>query len=500
MIWEELSFVRLLWDMINNKTGQLGHVTFKPEKPAFDEMQEIQQPFPRSTPEAQGVDSAYISHMVQELQAMPGSNMHQLMILRNNHVIYESGFGPYPEGVWHATYSLCKSFTNMAIGLLIDDGKLRLDDHLVNLLDTNWNPLTLVRMKDITIRHLLTMSSGAAFNEVGAISGDNWVKGYFDSNVKFEPGSQFDYNSMNSLMLSAIVSKLTGMSMFEFLKERIFTPMGITKVFWENSPKGITKGGWGMFITPEDAAKLGVLYLQKGQWRGTQLISRHWVEESTKMQITTDRKDNPYYGYHIWMEQRPGSFSYNGMLGQNVRVYPDLNMVLVTFAGNGEVFADGGMTSILRKYFAPSWQPGTDPLPENPAAYLELQNVRAQVEGKLQPIVPIVRGGWKSTRSGAAAKVQNFYINDLMKQMDGATFEMKNKGVGLFPLLMQVVHNNYTWGISHITFHARKEGVDLDFLEGKQLIRMPIDYKKPTRVHINMNGEDYLVALTGAFG
>nr|MCR4587068.1 beta-lactamase family protein [Lachnospiraceae bacterium] len=351
-----------------------------------------------------------------------------------------------------------------------------------------------------TIRHLLTMSSGAAFNEVGAISGDNWVKGYFDSNVKFEPGSQFDYNSMNSLMLSAIVSKLTGMSMFEFLKERIFTPMGITKVFWENSPKGITKGGWGMFITPEDAAKLGVLYLQKGQWRGTQLISRHWVEESTKMQITTDRKDNPYYGYHIWMEQRPGSFSYNGMLGQNVRVYPDLNMVLVTFAGNGEVFADGGMTSILRKYFAPSWQPGTDPLPENPAAYLELQNVRAQVEGKLQPIVPIVRGGWKSTRSGAAAKVQNFYINDLMKQMDGATFEMKNKGVGLFPLLMQVVHNNYTWGISHITFHARKEGVDLDFLEGKQLIRMPIDYKKPTRVHINMNGEDYLVALTGAFG
>ncbi|MCR5032251.1 MAG: beta-lactamase family protein [Lachnospiraceae bacterium] len=498
MIWEEISFVRLLWDIMNNKTGELGHVTFHPEKPAFNENLPMEQPFPRSTPEAQGIDSEYLARMVEELGNEPGANMHQLMILRNNHVIYEGGFGPYQTGVWHATYSLCKSFTNMAVGLLIDDGRLHLDDHLVNLLDTNWNPLSIIRMKDITVRHLLTMSSGAAFNEVGAISGDNWVRGYFDSNVKFEPGSQFDYNSMNSLMLSAIVGKITGMSMFDFLKERIFTPMGIRQVFWENSPKGITKGGWGLFITQEDAAKLGTLYLQKGKWKGVQLLSEHWVEESTKMQITTNRAQNPYYGYHIWMEQRPGSFSYNGMLGQNVRVYPDLNLVLVTNAGNGEIFAEGGMTSILRKYLAPDYQPENKPLPENPAAYQRLQMVKAQMEGRFHPVVSIRRGGWKNTKRNDLA-VRRFYTTDLLKQLDGECFEMGNKGVGLFPLIMQVVHNNYTWGISRLTFHTTKEGLELDFLEGTQQITLPVDLNKVTRTHINMNGEDYMVAISSGF-
>ncbi len=498
MIWEEISFVRLLWDMLNNKTGQLGHVTFRPEKPAFDETKQVEQAFKRSTPEEQGISSEYVARFVEKLATTPGTNMHQLMILRHGHVIYESGFAPYPQGVWHATYSLCKSFTNMAVGLLIDDGKLHLDDHVVNLLDTSFNPLTLLRMKDITIRHLLTMSSGVAFNEVGAISGDNWVKGFMDSNVKFEPGSQFDYNSMNSLMLSAIVARITGMSMFEFLKERIFIPMGITQVFWENSPKGITKGGWGMFITPEDAAKLGTLYLQKGKWKGTQLISEHWVEESTRLQITTNRKDNPEYGYHIWMEKRPGSFSYNGMLGQNVRVYPDLDVILVTNAGNGEIFAEGGMTGILRDFVEHDEAFADHALPEDASAYHQLTRLKAQLEGTFQPISPILRGGWK--RRPIDGLVRRYNTEDLLRRLDGETYEMKNKGVGIFPLLMQVVHNNYTWGISSLTFKRSSDGLDLLFQEGEETICLPVSVQKCKRVHINMNGEDYLVATTASFG
>ena len=139
---------------------------------------------------------------------------------------------------------------------------------------------------------------------------------------------------------------------------------------------GVTKGGWGMFLTEEDAAKLGYLYMQSGVWNGRQLISRDWVREAVSPQIQTGQDANPEYGYHLWMDCRPGSFCYNGMLGQNVHCYPDIDMVIITNAGNAEVFQAGAMTDILRRYFGPVYHPADEALPENLSEYRSLQRMR----------------------------------------------------------------------------------------------------------------------------
>ena len=181
--------------------------------------------------------------------------------------------------------------------------------------------------------------SEVTFNESGIVSGNDWLGSFLNASVNGKPGTEFQYNSLNTYVLSAIVTKRTGETLTEYLTPRLFGPLGITKYYWETCPKGITKGGWGLFLCAEDMAKLGQLYLQRGKWNGQQLVSEYWIEISTARHLKT-QNDTYGYGYQLWMEQRPGSFEYNGMLGQNVIIYPDMDMVLVTNAGNKEMFQD----------------------------------------------------------------------------------------------------------------------------------------------------------------
>ncbi|WP_130836908.1 serine hydrolase domain-containing protein [Lachnoclostridium sp. Marseille-P6806] len=505
----DLAVIQLLWDIINQKTGELGKVDFLPEKPAFDFLAPTEQPLPRSTPEEQGVHSGYIADFVRELMEDRALRMHQLLLIRHGHVIYEGGFDPYPAGLWHASYSMCKSFAGMATGLLIDEGKLRLEDRVIELLAKEWsssipNLLTVLRFRELTVRHLLTMSSGVAFNEAGAVSGNDWVKNYFESPVKFAPGSRFEYNSMNTLMLSAIVTKLTGKTMVRYLQEKLFVPMGIRKIFWETSPKGYTKGGWGLFITPEDAAKLGLLYLNGGRWNGKPLISEHWVAESTRTQIETGQPANPGYGYQLWPGEMHGSFVYNGMLGQNVYVWPALDTILVTNAGNEEVFQDGRMTRLVRRYFSKDTSFSAVPLPKDREAERRLAAVRRKAEGRESSALPIVCGGWKreSRRSAAGARAarEELLRRDFLRSLDGTEWQLDRSGVGLFPLILQVVHNNYTKGISRLAFHLENGELTLDITEGGQRHAIPVGFGRGRRVLLNMNGEDYLVGTKGRFG
>lgn len=527
----DIAVLQLLWEIVNQKKGNISRVDFLPQKPAFDLETPLEQPFPRSTPEEQGVDPDFIASLVRDLGAVPSVHMHQMMILRHGHVIYEGGFDPYPSGIWHVTYSMCKSFTNMAIGLLVDSGQLELSDKLVDRLEVGKQGtaalltgivgmLGVPKVADITIRDLLTMSSGVAFNETGAISGNKWETAYLESSVKFTPGSKFEYNSMNSYMLSAVVTKITGMPMFDFLKQNIFDPMGIKKIFWESSPTGVTKGGWGMFIMQEDAAKLATLFMQGGIWNGRQLLSRKWVEESTRTQIATGDEENPGYGYHIWTDCRTGSFCFNGMLGQNVHCYPDLDAIVITNAGNAEVFQAGNMTGIIRRYFGDSLKTGTpadadgnqhifsvQPLPYDSPGERRLQSVKDHMEGTSVRTLPIISGGWSSrTGKGRHHVIRRSVTRELSWQeffhnYNGRSFRMNNDGIGLFPLIMQIVHTNYTQGISRLTFRYDDSTnvFSLDFTEGGVHHILPVGFTRGRHTAINMNGEDYLVGTRGFF-
>ena len=359
------------------------------------------------------------------------------------------------------------------------------------------------------------MTSGVTFNESGIVSGNDWLESYLNAPISEKPGTKFQYNSLNSYVLSAIITERTGMPMDEYLKPRLFEPLGITDYLWEKCPRGITKGGWGLFMHTEDMAKLGQLYLNKGKWNGKQIIPESWAEASVTKKV--DSIEGTYgYGYQLWMEERPGSFEYNGMLGQNVLIYPDVDMVIVTNAGNEELFQDNVMLNIIRKYFPIDWMP-KETLPENPIAYAKLQELTERLAGKRlkndqyynSPLI-IGKGGWKKNslkyrvreRQTEIEKVQNQQIHLLTDLLDGTCYEMEQASVGLFPLVMQVMHNNMTDGISKINFYKKRtkelqQTLILCFQEGEESIELEMGWNQYIENKLSIHGETYLVAVKG---
>lgn len=282
----DVSFWSLLFKLLSRQTGRISKVNFEPQKPHFENTP-ILQPFERATPESQGVSSDHIRSFLADLAEDNDANPHHVMILRHGKVICECSYAPYVDGMWHITHSMCKSVTGMAVGFAVDEGILSLDETIESIFPSYVPILSKLRwrnQKEITIGNLLNMTSEVEFSEAGAISGNEWRKGYMASNLKCEPGTKWDYNSMNSYMLSAAIQEKTGMTMFDYLKPRLFEPLGIDKIYWEYSPEHITKGGWGMFLRPEDALKLGYLYMNGGRWKGKQILSEEWVKLSTSTQ------------------------------------------------------------------------------------------------------------------------------------------------------------------------------------------------------------------------
>ena len=536
MAKEQLAVIEMVTNMILGKTEGISKVDFVPQKTRCPEPengmhmhdkvpviqdQDIektknqQQIFPRKTPESQGIVSDHLRYLIQELADSPNTDMHHFMVLRHGNVICEADFAPYRKVIWHITHSMCKSITGMAVGFLVEEGKLELSENIYKIFSDKGSTWVKMFRPEVTVENLLTMTSGVTFNESGIVSGNDWLESYLNASVAEKPGTKFQYNSLNSYVLSAIITERTGMPMDEYLKSRLFEPLGITDYLWEKCPRGITKGGWGLFMHTEDMAKLGQLYLNKGKWNGKQIIPESWAEASVTKKV--DSIEGTYgYGYQLWMEERPGSFEYNGMLGQNVLIYPDVDMVIVTNAGNEELFQDNVMLNIIRKYFPVDWMP-KETLPENPIAYAKLQELTERLAGKRlkndqyynSPLI-IREGGWKKNsskyrvreRQTEIEKVQNQQIHLLTDLLDGTCYEMEQASVGLFPLVMQVMHNNMTDGISKINFYKRRtkelqQTLILCFQEGEESIELEMGWNQYIENKLSIHRETYLVAVKG---
>ena len=524
MAKEQLAVIEMVTNMILGKTEGISKVDFVPQKTrcpepengmhmhdkvpviqdqGIEKTKNQQQIFPRKTPESQGIGSDHLRYLIQELADSPNTDMHHFMVLRHGNVICEADFAPYRKGIWHITHSMCKSITGMAVGFLVEEGKLELSENIYKIFSDKGSTWVKMFRPEVTVENLLTMTSGVTFNESGIVSGNDWLESYLNASVAEKPGTKFQYNSLNSYVLSAIITERTGMSMDEYLKPRLFEPLGITDYLWEKCPRGITKGGWGLFMHTEDMAKLGQLYLNKGKWNGKQIIPESWAEASVTKKV--DSIEGTYgYGYQLWMEERPGSFEYNGMLGQNVLIYPDVDMVIVTNAGNEELFQDNVMLNIIRKYFPVDWAP-KETLPENPIAYAKLQELTEICLKKQQcynhPLT-VCKGGWKKNSEKYRARGKYIETQKARKQqihlledlLDGVHYELDQSSVGLFPLVMQVMHNNMTDGISKIGF---RKGMILCFQEGEELIELEMGWSKYIENKLTVHGETYLVAVKG---
>jgi CubicO group peptidase (beta-lactamase class C family) len=410
-------------------------------------------------------------------------------------VIAEGTFGAYDLHVWHITHSACKSITGLAIGMLIDEGKLDLEDSVPKVLEKIAPKLSLLTHKNLQVRHLLTMTSGIVFNEAGAVTETDWVKSYLESTMIPEPGEYFAYNSMNTYMLSVIIRQASGQGLMEYLQERLWGPLGITGVFWETCPKGIEKGGWGLYIRPEDLAKIGQLVLQKGCWKGKQLVSESWINQATAFQMKTSSHLGGYnYGYHIWVGRNQNSFLFNGMFGQNVVGFPDSGLLIVINAGNDELFQQSSFFTLVGQYFPQDYYP-SKAISDNTAAYRRLQ----KLQGALRKPLPSKTDRRKACLMPDGQWAGRDKLCNLLSSKVYIMEESESRTIGLLPFMAQAIQNNYTKGLTSITFTQDREDFILTIRETDEEYRMPVGFDTPRISDLSFHGEPYRVGVKGCF-
>ncbi len=297
---------------------------------------------PRSTPEAQGISSAAIQAFI-EAADKEINTMHSFMLVRHGQVIAECWWQPQTAETQHVLWSLSKSFTSTAVGLAVAEGKLSVEDPVLKFFPELAPAEPSENLKAMKVKDLLTMSTGHDKEpRATAIQTEPWVKTFLAHPVVHKPGTKFVYNSQATYMQSAIVQKVTGKTVLEYLQPRLFEPLGIKNPTWDKSPQGVSIGGWGLFIKTEDIAKFGQLYLQKGKWNGKQLIPQDWVEVATSKQVENGPKPNSDwgqgYGYQFW-KSRYGAYRGDGKDGQFCIVLPEQDAVIAITANTGNMQA-----------------------------------------------------------------------------------------------------------------------------------------------------------------
>ncbi len=334
---------------------------------------------PRSAPESQGVSSAQIRAFVEAANEEVES-MHSLMLVRHGNVVAEGWWAPESAEKPHILWSLSKSFTSTAVGLAISEGKLQIDDNVLSFFpdDAPANPTE--KLKAMRVRDLLTMSTGHA-NQPRLTSDGVWTRQFLAHPVPHTPGSTFRYNTPATYMQSAIVQKVTGQNLVDYLQPRLFDPLGIVKPTWETSPQGIALGGYGLYLHTEDIAKFGQLYLQKGQWNGQQLIPADWIAQATSKQVENAQAPsggNPDwregYGFQFW-RCRHGAYRGDGKDGQFCIVLPSQDAVIAITAKTRNMQQQ---LDLVWEHLLPAFH--DKPLPEDPAAVAQLHTTLSSLK------------------------------------------------------------------------------------------------------------------------
>jgi CubicO group peptidase (beta-lactamase class C family) len=339
----------------------------------------VNLPLPRSTPEAQGISSQAVREFVETADKI--NTLHSFMLVRHGQVIAEGWWKPEAADKPHVLHSLSKSFNSTAVGLAIEAGKLSLDDPVLKFFPTDAPPDPSDNLKAMKVRDLLTMTCGHD-TEPKAIGGAPSVKQFLAHPVPHQPGTHFLYNTVGSYTLSAIVTRTTGQTTLEYLKPRLFEPLGIENPEWGSSPEGNSFGGFGLKLCTEDIAKFGQLYLQKGKWKGKQLIPAQWVEQATSKQVPNDQESHNSigidwrqgYGFQFWRCTH-NAYRGDGANGQLCVVIPEKDVVIAITADTGNF--QGEMNAIWDKLL-PAFQ--AEALPDVAAGQEKLKQVIAQLE------------------------------------------------------------------------------------------------------------------------
>ena len=325
---------------------------------------------PRSSPERQGVSSTAILGFIEAADSQLDS-LHSVILVRHGNVVAEGWWSPYDAATRHELYSLSKSFTSTAVGLAIAEGKMTISDSVLAAFPDDAPADPSNNLKAMRVRDLLRMSAG---HQAEVRMGPDVLspKGFLAHPVPFKPGTHFLYNTPATFMASAMVQKATGQTVLDYLRPRLFEPLGIAGPTWDANFQGVSLGGYGLSVRTEDIAKFGQLYLQKGNWKGRQLIPASWVEEATARQ--TSNGSNPKsdweqgYGYQFW-RCRNGAYRGDGAHGQFCIVMPEQDAVVAITSGLTDL---QGVLNLVWGKLLPALQ--ANPISEDPDAHRKLQD------------------------------------------------------------------------------------------------------------------------------
>ena len=330
---------------------------------------ELTKSLPRATA-TKKLDKAFDAYLKAVEQS--GQDLHSVMVLQGGKVLKEQWLSEGNAKTPHVLNSVSKTFTATAVGFAVAEGKLKLTDKVIRFFpeETPANPDE--HLQALTVQDLLTMSSGHDVDPTALVrtpenKDKNWAAIFLSAPLKHKPGTYFCYNSLGTYMLSAIVQKVTGEKVIDYLYPRLFRPLGIVGAHWDESPQGICTGGWGLYVKTEDLAKMGQFLLQKGQWNGQQLLPASWVEEATTKHIecrpagmtpeavakTMKVKDSDWlqgYGYQMWRCRHNGVRA-DGANGQYIILLPEKDAVIVTTANIGDMQAE---INLIWKYLLPA--------------------------------------------------------------------------------------------------------------------------------------------------
>jgi CubicO group peptidase (beta-lactamase class C family) len=289
---------------------------------------------PRSRPEEQGVPSAALARLVAAFDAI--EHVHTATVVRHGHVVLEATWAPYERDAPHAMYSVSKSFTSIAVGLAIDEGLFAVDDPVVDLLPDLAPEVPSPHLSALSVRHLLTMSTGHTTEPEWGGSA-HWAREMLAADPEFAPGTHWLYNTGATYLLSEIVQRRSGERLLDYLTPRLFAPLGFERPWWLQSPTGVDAGGFGLMIRAEELAVFGQLLLQRGEWRGAQLVPAEWIDLATSAQISNGDSavghwDQQGYGFQFW-RCPDGAYRGDGAFGQYVIVLPGHDAVVAITGG-----------------------------------------------------------------------------------------------------------------------------------------------------------------------
>lgn len=297
-----------------------------------------------AAPAEAGIPAGALVKLLKEMNSRD-TGAHSLMIARRGKVVLSCRWKPYSLEDVHMLYSLSKSFTSTAVGFAVKEGKLRLSDKVVSFFPEKLPQRVFPRLRTMTVENLLTMAAGHDPDPTRAVFGsEDWIGAFFAQPLPTQPGTHFVYNTAATFMLSAITQKVTGEKIIDYLRPRLFEPLGFNMegIYWEESPEGICQGGSGLHIHNEDILRFGICLLQKGRFGGQQVIPEEWVELATAKHIpngdpATGSDWNQGYGYQFWRCVPREVYRGDGAYGQYCIVCPEQEMVIAMNSGTDDL-------------------------------------------------------------------------------------------------------------------------------------------------------------------